>query len=188
MDLTKPHSPGHCAQRKGRNGRRSRLVVAASAILLFPTFCHADNSPTHPIAIAVADFDYTDTSGETRDQRAEHQGRLKSFAATLRDDLSTTGNYRLVKLNCEPGDCSVSEAGPAKLIEHARQAGANILVFGGIHKESTLIQWVKVIAENVDTGHVVWERTVSFRGDNDEAWRRAEIFIAQDLIQQPLSR
>ena len=41
-----------------------------------------------PIAVAVADFDYFDTSGEVTDQSEEHRARVASFAKLLRDNLA----------------------------------------------------------------------------------------------------
>ena len=41
------------------------------------------------------DFNYDDTSGEVRDQRAEHEVRLAVMNA-LEDDLAATGKFRVI--------------------------------------------------------------------------------------------
>src|SRR6266850_1272597 len=52
-----------------RNGGRAVLLLCAVAALSF----QSGGSPAAaPIAVAVADFDYFDTSGEVTDQSAEH--------------------------------------------------------------------------------------------------------------------
>ena len=55
----------------------------------------------------------------------------------------------------------------------AHATGADFVLVGGIHKMSTLVQWAK--AEMID-------ELFTFRGDTDQAWRRAEVFISNELI------
>jgi len=46
---------------------------------------------------------------------------------------------------------------------------------------STLVLNARVIALDAATGQVVADKLYTFRGDNDEAWRRAEGFVAGDF-------
>ncbi|MFY9629171.1 MAG: DUF2380 domain-containing protein [Methylocystis sp.] len=66
----------------------------------------------------------------------------------------------------------------------ARRAGAKLMLFG-IHKVSTLGKWARVELIDVVEDRLLEERRLSFRGDNDEAWRRAADYVAQRLIMQP---
>jgi hypothetical protein len=132
------------------------------------------------VAVAVLDFDYVDTSGEVRDQRQEHAARLKRFSEALRSDLTRSGRYRIVTPACGPDPCA-SSGSPAELLAKGREAGAKVVVIGAIHKMSTLVQWAKVEAIDADAGQVVLDKLLSFRGDSDEAWERAEAFLARDL-------
>jgi hypothetical protein len=68
-----------------------------------------------------------------------------------------------------------------KCTNKARQAGARLLLFGGIHKMSTLIQWAKVQAVDLQTEKLVFDRLLTFRGDTDDAWRRTEVFVAEQM-------
>jgi hypothetical protein len=133
--------------------------------------------------VAVADFSYLDTSGEARDQTAEHASRLQVFTEKLRADLAGANTYSLVRLNCQ-GNCPSGDSSLPELLAEARRAGADIVVFGGIHKMSTLVQWVEVVAHDVQTDKPTYHRLLTFRGDSDEAWRRAEAFIARELTTQ----
>jgi hypothetical protein len=166
-----------------------RLVSAAlmSVPLLGPAFATgatADDGkpgggPPQAAAVAVVDFDYVDTSGEERDQSQEHQARLNDFMAALRRDLAAQGKT-VVTLNCDQAPCSA--AAPADVLQRAaREAGARILLVGGIHKMSTLVQWAQVAAIDAATGQVVFNKLFTFRGDSDDAWRSAEGFIARQL-------
>ena len=46
---------------------------------------------------------------------------------------------------------------------------------------STLVQWAKVSAIDVGTRRILFEKLYTFRGDNDEAWRRAETFVSREI-------
>lgn len=57
-----------------------------------------------------------------------------------------------------------------------------IRIIGGIRKMSTLVQWAKVAIIDVGTNRVLSDKLYSFRGDNDQAWQRAEAFISEDIL------
>lgn len=139
-----------------------------------------------PIKLAIADFDYKDTSGETQDQTAAHAERLKNFTRLIDDQLSASGKYEIVALACPKRPCSAGAMAAQSLTDAARQAGARLLLYGGIHKMSTLVQFGKAQIADLETDRVVYDRTISFRGDNDEAWRRAGEFLAEDLMAKDL--
>ncbi len=140
----------------------------------------ADNSAAGPNTIAVVDFDYLDTSGEERDQRQEHEARLKDFMAALRSHLAAQGKV-IVTPNCHPTPCSAARTPADDLLRAAREAGADIMVVGAVQKMSTLIQWAKAGAIHTGTGQMLLDKLYTFRGDNDESWRRAEAFIAGEM-------
>ncbi|MDH6258109.1 DUF3280 domain-containing protein [Bradyrhizobium sp. BR13661] len=112
-------------------------------------------------AIALDDFSYTDTSAEPTDQNAAHQRRLQAFMVALRRDIAADPRYRLAP--------SVQE-------------GATFKVIGGIQKTSTLVQWAKVAVIDVGAKKVVMDKLYTFRGDNDESWERAEIFVSREIM------
>jgi len=159
----------------------STLVL--SVLLLTPSLdpARADaGSPDLP-GLALLDFNYVDTSGETRDQTAEHQKRLDAFMVTLRQDVVASQKYRMVVPTCRPIPCQVGQSALVELQDAARAAGAKFLMMGGVHKMSTLIQNARVMAVDLGTNAVVLDKLVTFRGDTDEAWQRAETFIAQQI-------
>jgi hypothetical protein len=158
------------------------LVVGGLAVLLGAAPVRGAGTAA-PIAIAVADFDYTDTSGEALDQKAEHKARLDAFTGSIRADLARDGRYRVVKLDCPQPPCSAGQMRPEELIDKARAAGARQLLYGGIHKMSSLISNGKFQVIDIDDKKLTFDRLITFRGDNDESWQRAERFVAQDLIE-----
>jgi hypothetical protein len=152
----------------------------ALAMAITAGLAWAEGERPAPVPIAVADFDYVDTSGEVRDQRVEHEGRLQAFMRALRDDLASSG-YRVVPLVCAQAPCPAG--GSAQLLQDARSSGATLLLYGGIHKQSTLIQWMKVEAVEVENGKYLFDRLMTFRGDTDESWTHSEQFLIKQLTE-----
>jgi hypothetical protein len=138
-----------------------------------------------PITIAVLDFDYADTSGEPQDQTAIHRAQLETFGARIRDALSASGVYRVVAVDCSARPCTAKDYAPQELFALARRGGARLMLFGGVHKMSTLVQWARVELVDVEQDRLVDDRHLSFRGDTDEAWRRAANFVVEKLVERP---
>ena len=159
------------------------LGALALSFALAPSVHAAD-----PVKLAIADFDYTDTSGEAQDQAAAHAERLKSFTRLIDEALSASGKYRIVALTCPKRPCSAGAMDAQSLTDAARQAGARLLLYGGIHKMSTLIQFGKAQIADLETDQVVYDRTISFRGDDDNAWKRASEFLAEDVVSKNLAQ
>ena len=141
-----------------------------------------------PIAVGIAEVDYVDTSGEVKDQQDAHAERAKRFAEALRKDLEASGRYRIVALDCGKNPCSVENQIPEDLIGAAKKAGARLLVYGGVHKLSTLVQNMKAQAVDLESDRMVFEQLITFRGDDDESWKRAEQFLIKELLSQPLAK
>lgn len=139
--------------------RRIRLILSAFLLVL-----PAASSPAGAeaaIGVAVDDFSYTDTSAEPANQTAAHERRLQAFMAALRREIGEGGRYRLVP---------------------SAQDGAAFKVIGGIQKTSTLVQWAKVAVIDVGAKKLVMDKLYTFRGDNDESWQRAEIFVSREVM------
>ncbi|WP_407150041.1 DUF2380 domain-containing protein [Bradyrhizobium sp. ORS 86] len=128
----------------------------------------------------IQDFGYLDTSGEPADQSASHQQRLQTFTAALRRDVAADALTRLVPSSCG-SNCEASAPLTEERLRAAAQAGANVLIVGLIQKMSTLVQWARVRAVDLDRNRVLFEKLYTFRGDNDEAWQRAETFVAREI-------
>jgi hypothetical protein len=157
--------------------------ICLSAIGLASLLATVIPGHAEPPALAVAALDYIDTSGEVRDQQADHAQRLKNFADALRSDLAANGTFRVVSLDCPAAGCAASVTPPGELVAAAGKAGAAYVLLGGIHKTSTLVQWAKVEILDVVQQKVVFDRLLTFRGDDDTSWQRAEAFVVRDILQ-----
>ena len=154
----------------------ARILLLQLAICTFSFVVHAEEKPV----IAVANFDFVDTSGEPRDQSREHQERLGAFSEYLRQQL-TVGGARIVPLSCQSSQCTATDPGFEALSTMAKQSEASHLVIGIIKKTSTLIGWVEYSVLNVQDNRSVCGDLITYRGDTDESWRRAARFLAAQI-------
>ncbi len=186
IDLTRRARRARCPNlsdslRRAASRSRASTLALAGTVLAALAPAHGEELVAQRIPIAVVDLDYADTSGEVRNQQAERDARLRTFVDMLRADLEQDGHYRIVTLECRQSPCTAGQSDAASLVESARAAGARLLLYGGIQKMSTLIQHVKVQVVDLQTNKLVFDRLISFRGDTDESWQRAERFLVRDL-------
>src|SRR5579871_6034353 len=87
-----PHRPSFVLDRRNAMGASNAGRLLVTGLLCSVAFGVA--SPTvaagggpSPVAIAVPDLVYVDTSGEPRDQTQEHAARIRRFSDALRGDL-----------------------------------------------------------------------------------------------------
>jgi len=169
-----------CTRKLG-TPRFADLALIAVAVL-FAGAVRPSQAQGEVPTLAVSAIQYVDTSGEVTDQSADHFRRLREFEASLRTDLAASGKIRNVTLDCPPNACSVGDIDIAQLVDKAQAAGAAYLLVGSFHKVSTLVQWAKFDIVDVKARNVVFNRLVTFRGDNDIAWHHAESFIVRQIL------
>jgi hypothetical protein len=161
-----------------------RTFGRLGAVMLTALLADAAETRAEPagIAVVVADFDNEDTSGEDPGRTAAHAARVASFSDRLGEAIAARG-YKVVPLDCPTGDCTAKSMTPDALIAAARASGARVLVYGGIHKMSTLVQMGTVHAVDLQAEKLVLDRFFSFRGDSDEAFSVASSFLARQFDQ-----
>ena len=160
---------------------RSRLLHILTATAVALGYSLAASHPAaaaegEPVAVTIDDFSYLDTSGEPTDQAAAHQRRLQAFMTKLRGDIEADRRFHLIPFSKASDGAALDDQ-----LHSASQAGADILVVGRIQKMSTLIQWAKATAVDVASHRVLCDKLFTFRGDSDEAWKRAETFVSQEI-------
>jgi|SRR3954469_10067032 hypothetical protein len=156
-------------------GLFSGLFLGSSLIL-----DASDATVGQTLAVSVDDFSYIDTSNEPADQTAVHEKRLQAFMTALRDDVTSDRRFELVPSSCAP-NCPTDGPALRDRLRAASQAGTHILIIGIVHKLSTLVQIVRIAVIDTTAQRVVFRRYFQFRGDNDEAWQRAERFVSEQV-------
>lgn len=157
-------------------------LAAAILITAMPSAPRAAEPET---VIAMLPIRLLDTSGEPRDQSAEHAARLTAMAAALSADLGQGGRYRVVAVEADTLATACPEPDPACIVRTARERGAALAFVGVVHKSSTLIMQLFARVVETRSGNTVFARELNFRGDNDEAWARAEAFLVGQIATDP---
>ncbi|MER7585869.1 DUF2380 domain-containing protein [Kitasatospora sp. NPDC097691] len=131
--------------------------------------------------LAVLPIKLLDTSAEPKDQTAEHHLRLQTMAVELTSDLGSLGRYRTVPVLAEDVQRTCTKETTTCLLSTARAQGAELVFVGVVHKSSTLIMqmWARIVDARTDG--VLFSTELNFRGDNDEAWHRAEAFLIDQI-------
>src|ERR1700730_500200 len=122
----------------------TRLRSAGAALVAAAVLCVSPvrqiQAQSDPPILAVAEIQYTDTSGEAIDQSADHFRRLREFEASLRTDLTASGKVRNAALDCPPNACSVGDMEVDQLLDKAQAAGAGYLLVSRYYQGRTLVQ------------------------------------------------
>jgi len=142
---------------------------------------------TEAIIVAIPDVGFSDSSGEPTDQNTQHAERLSIVAAELRSNIQRRELVSSAAISCSALPCAATQLEIDLLREKARAGGASVIVLASVHKMSTLVLAMKVDAFEVASGRVVTSKLLSFRGDNDEGWRRAARFVARDVTDEILA-
>ena len=106
---------------------------------------------------------------------------MAHFAELVRASLGAQDDFRVMPLACAEPPCTPINMRPDNFIAASRRSGARFVVYGGIHKMSTLIQNGDVELLDMEANKVLLKRAVTFRGDTDEAFSRAAAFVGETV-------
>ncbi len=136
------------------------------------------------LKIAFFGFALINTSPQATSE-AEKQ-RLVMIGDTLTQMLAASGRYRLVAL---PEGVKQKIAGSAEIencngcqIGWAREAGADLAVWGTVQKVSNLILNENVYIDDATTGNRYFAQSVDIRGNSDESWVRGMRYLLQHYL------
>ena len=135
--------------------------------------------------IAIFPFEINDTSGEVRDLTQEQAARLTMVTDEVSSMLAERGATIVDVSMHKPALATMPELWQCDGCEAplAREESAEIAITGMVHKMSTLVQSIALVARDVDSGKIIGDASVSIRGDTDRAWRRGVRYIVKrDLL------
>jgi hypothetical protein len=145
-----------------------------------------------PPSLLVLPLDMVDTSGETPSRAKEHDDRLKLLATYLSNALADDQVYSIIDPTPIGGAITLSRSTQplAKCNGCERDLGsllrADRVLVGQVDKVSTLIGDLSLRVVDVKSGQIVFGRTISFRGDTDEAWQHAARFFVRYPKETPM--
>lgn len=154
----------------------SRLSAALLFVIAVATqpLAAAEGAATR---VLVLDIELLDTSGEG--EAPEHAPRLAAASQHLRDLLAQQESLEVVAPDGETPrirTCNGCE------IALAREAGADFVVTGLVHKVSTLILSITLHVRDASSGALVAGSAVDIRGDNDRSWLRGVSWLVEHRL------
>jgi hypothetical protein len=177
--------PARSSARQPERSKRAWRIVCSAALLAGMWLLNAGNSNAlaeNRPSLALSGVFLLDSSGEPRDQTAEHDARLERFDGIMHDELAVSGRFTLAEMKCPQPRCSGQSMTMDELFSRAKDAGARFLAVGAVEKMSTLVLWARLEVYDTASRKIVFNRLITFRGDNDAAWRRAAHYVARVLI------
>lgn len=93
----------------------------------------------------------------------------------------TDSEFKATRLTCQQAPCSLASTSLKTLLDAAAATDADYLLIGQMHKMSTLVGWTKYALVKVATGKAVCDRFLTYRGDTEEAWKRAAVGVGRDI-------
>ena len=162
--------------------RKANVLSLLAGVLVLTVFA-ATRAATAEETLLLTPFGYLDTSGEPRDQRAEHASRLAAMESQIKDTLQAKGLFRIVAPPQGATPCPQGETDC--ILGQARNAGAKLVLAGAVQKASTMESNVWMGVFEASDGKRVFFRQVTFRGDTDDAWRHAAAFLSREIADHP---
>jgi hypothetical protein len=159
------------------------IVIAWVLISLHITAAVAEQS------VAVFDFELIDTSleAETNPPRDDEQERLARLGDQLRKLLAESGRFIVVDIapvavRARASNLHACGGCDAHL---ATQIGAELSITGTVQKVSNLILNMNVLVRDASTGRGLAAMSVDLRGNTDESWSRALVWLVRNRLLAP---
>jgi PQQ-dependent catabolism-associated CXXCW motif protein len=141
-------------------------------------------------ALVVLDLELTGDLGGP-DLVAQHEARLKTETARLRQDLEHTGLYQLVDAAAAQGTLDKLRSQQAYLhdcngcdLDLGRELHADLVLVAWVDRVSGLILSLTYEIHDVKSGQIAARKSFDFRGDNDIAWNHAIDYLVRDLAKK----
>jgi len=157
-------------------------------VLLAPFSGRTETKP--PIKLAVFDFELDDfsTGGPIAGESAVETAMLRRVTALARDRLAQSGLFEIVD-----GSASVNELVRMHWLRKcngceadiARDLGADMSFLAFFRKVSVMEQYLEFRIRDARTGMLMNVSQTDLRGETDESWSRAIIWLIRYRLVEP---
>jgi hypothetical protein len=163
-------------------------ALTALAVLVLLAVCGgpatAQTASVNPLKVAFFGFDLINTSLEPVHDAEKR--RIALVGEVLRRMLADSGRYEILPLSDELKQ-KIAQS-PAITgcngcqIDWARQAGADLAVWGTVQKVSNLILNINVYMDDTKDGHQYFGHSVDIRGNTDESWQHGIRYLVRNYL------
>jgi hypothetical protein len=167
--------------------RKSATVTAFALLTLAPAAPVTAATAASEPKLVVLDIELTGDQGGPQ-FAAEHVARLKKESEILRQQLAGSGLYEVVDTTPAQGLISRLKSQQAYWhdcngcdLQVGKQLGADQVLVTWVDRVSGLILSLTYELHDVASGQIVGRKSYDFRGDNDNAWTHAIIYMVRDL-------
>ena len=167
--------------------RESATVTALALLTSAPAILVTSITAASVPKLVVLDIQLTGDQGGPQ-LTAEHAVRLKKESEILRRQLASTGLYEL--LDTTPAQELINRLTSQQAYWHdcngcdlqvGQQLGADQVLVTWVDRVSGLILSLTYELHDVAGGQILGRKSYDFRGDNDNAWTHAIVYMARDL-------
>jgi PQQ-dependent catabolism-associated CXXCW motif protein len=168
-------------------GRQTKVEAPQGPAAQAPV---ADRNDRRLPALAVLDLELTGDLGGP-EFAAEHAERLRTETARLRQDLESTGLYRILDNSAAQGMIDTLRSQQSYLHDCN---GCDLDVGRSLHADQVMVAWVDRVSglilsltyeiHEVQTGQIAARKSFDFRGDNNNAWNHAIDYMVRDLTKK----
>jgi hypothetical protein len=172
------HMLAHCAKMVSTPGVGLSVAVSWLAVA---------SAQTHePVRIAVLSAQLQNDHAEWAPTTDAERQRLVKIESTFKSMLEASGQYKFVpvspsiqeKINNDQsmGRCAGCE------IQYGKDIGVSQVAWIEVQKVSELILNINVYISNVDSGRLIFVKSVDLRGNTDETWQHSIKFLVKRYV------
>ncbi len=171
----------------GVEGWTAAGFPTAPVMPLGPAAASEAETPANAPKLAVLDLELSGDLGGP-EFTAEHEARLKTESARLRQDLERTRLYHV--LDNAPAQGAIDRLKSQQAFLHdcngcdldvGRQLQADLVLVAWVNRVSGLILTLTYEIHDVKSGQIASRKSYDFRGDSDNTWNHAVDYMVRDL-------
>jgi hypothetical protein len=145
-----------------------------------------------PVEIAVLSAQMQNDHAEWVPTTNAERQRLMTIEGTFKSMLEASGKYKFapvipsiqerINKDQKMGQCAGCEN------QYGKEIGVAQVAWIEVQKVSELILNINVYISDVNSGRLVFVKSVDMRGNNDESWQHSIKFLVKNYILQPDGR
>jgi hypothetical protein len=164
--------------------RVSTLAVGLAVAMLSVAVTSAQAD--EPVKIAVLSAQLQNDHAEWVPTTDAERQRLMKTEGTFKSMLEASGKYRFtpviasiqerINKDQQMGQCAGCE------IQYGKEIGVAQVAWIEVQKVSELILNINVYVSDVNSGRLIFVKSVDMRGNNDESWQHSIKFLVKNYI------